>query len=120
MNGKTTKKISEIPVTMRERILAAALNLLSSGGRDAVTTRAVAEAAGVQPPVIYRHFEDKEGMLDALAEHGFARYLAQKCVRPRQLEPLDSLRVGWDEHIAFGKSRGVPSEGQRRTWLFFW
>ena len=34
---------------MRERILAAALDLLNTGGRDALTTRAVAEAAGVQP-----------------------------------------------------------------------
>ena len=55
----------------RERILAAALDLLNTSGRDALTTRAVAEAAGVQPPVIYRHFRDKEGMLEALAEHGF-------------------------------------------------
>ena len=86
----------------RERILAAALRLLNTGGRDALTTRAVAEAAGVQPPVLYRHFRDKIGMLEALAEHGFARYLARKQHRRSQRDPVSALRRGWDEHVEFG------------------
>ena len=36
--------------------MAAAAGLLASGGRDALTTRAVAAAAGVQAPTIYRLF----------------------------------------------------------------
>ena len=86
----------------RERILAAALHLLNTSGRDALTTRAVAKAAGVQPPVIYRHFRDKAGMLEALAEHGFARYLARKQQRRTQRDPVEALRRGWDEHVQFG------------------
>jgi AcrR family transcriptional regulator len=43
-----------------------------------VTTRAVAEAAGVQAPTIYRLFGDENGLLDAVAEHGFASYLEDK------------------------------------------
>jgi AcrR family transcriptional regulator len=43
-----------------------------------VTTRSVALAAGVQPPTIYRLFGDKDGLLDAVAEHGFAHYAANK------------------------------------------
>ena len=92
----------EIPEGTRERILAAALHLLNTGGRDALTTRAVAEAAGVQPPVIYRHFRDKAGMLEALAEHGFARYLARKQQRRTQRDPVEALRRGWDDHVEFG------------------
>lgn len=102
MAKRTTTGEANIGDDTRERILAAALHLLNRGGRDAVTTRAVAEAAGVQPPVLYRQFGDKDGMLDALAEHGFSRYLSQKRQRSAQLDPVESLRRGWDQHIEFG------------------
>ncbi|MGF2047081.1 helix-turn-helix domain-containing protein, partial [Enterococcus gallinarum] len=54
---------------VRERIIAAAADLLQDGGTAAVTTRAVAERASTQAPTIYRLFGDKDGLLDAVAEH---------------------------------------------------
>jgi AcrR family transcriptional regulator len=33
-------------------------------------------AAGVQPPAIYRFFGDKDGLLEAVAEHGYATFIA--------------------------------------------
>ncbi|MBC8122483.1 MAG: TetR family transcriptional regulator, partial [Gemmatimonadaceae bacterium] len=50
---------------VRARIVVAAAGLIDSGGRDAATTRAVAAAAAVQAPTIYRLFGDKRGLLDA-------------------------------------------------------
>ena len=88
----------------RGRIITSAIDLLSSGGRDAVTTRAVADAAGVQVPTLYRLFGDKRALLDAVAEHGFAAYLTEKMIpRPGQ-DPIENLRTGWDLHVAFGLS----------------
>ena len=52
--------------------------------------------------MIYRQFRDKEGMLEALAEHGFARYLSRKKQRHTQRDPVEALRRGWDEHVEFG------------------
>lgn len=86
----------------RARILDAALKLLASEGRDAVTTRAVSEAAGVQPPVLYRIFGDKRGLLDALAEYEFTAYLSQKHLLLPADDPVEALRAGWDLHIDFG------------------
>jgi AcrR family transcriptional regulator len=86
----------------RGRIVAAAAELLARNGRDALTTRAVAAAAGVQAPTIYRLFGDKRGLLDAIAEHGFATYLAEKKVREPGPDPLKDLRAGWDLHVGFG------------------
>ncbi|MGC4948582.1 TetR family transcriptional regulator, partial [Streptomyces sp. DT224] len=40
----------------RRRIIAAATRLLAEKGREAVSTRAVGAAAGVQAPTIYRLF----------------------------------------------------------------
>jgi len=78
------------------------MDLLSRGGRDALTTRAVAVAAGVQAPTIYRLFGDKNGLVDAVAEHGFALYLQEKKARPPNPDPVEDLRIGWDLHVGFG------------------
>ena len=86
----------------RARILRAATELLQTGGRNAVTTRAVSAAAGVQPPTIYRHFGDMQGLFDAVARDTLAVYAQEKAARPLTDDPIEDLRRGWDLHIAFG------------------
>ncbi|MBB4934794.1 AcrR family transcriptional regulator [Lipingzhangella halophila] len=88
--------------SVRERVVEAAADLLAREGRDAVTTRAVAAAAGVQPPAIYRYFEDMDGLLEAVAEHGYAKFLAAKHVDPDPHDPIADLRAGWDLAVEFG------------------
>lgn len=85
-----------------ERIVEAALELLNRDGRDALSTRAVCTAAGVQAPTLYRTFGDKRGLLDAVASRGLERYLAQKHALERSADPVDDLRRGWDLHVTFG------------------
>ncbi|MBQ1012875.1 TetR/AcrR family transcriptional regulator, partial [Micromonospora sp. M51] len=65
---------------VRAGIVAAATELLREKGANAVTTRAVAQAAGVQAPTIYRLFGDKDGLIDAVAEHVMASYVSGKSV----------------------------------------
>jgi AcrR family transcriptional regulator len=86
----------------RQRIVEAAADLLAHEGREAVTTRAVAAAAGVQAPAIYRLFGDKDGLLDAVAEHGYATFLAAKHTDTRPRNPVEDLRAGWDLAVEFG------------------
>lgn len=86
----------------RNRVLKVALALLTKQGRDAVTTRDVAEAAKVQPPVLYRLFRDKNSLLDAVAAYGFAAYIAKKQPPESKSDPVDALRAGWDLHVEFG------------------
>jgi AcrR family transcriptional regulator len=85
-----------------ERMVRAAAELLASGGREAVSTRAVSAAAAVQAPTIYRQFGDMRGLLDAAASRSFADYLRTKRTRPREADPVDDLRRGWDLHVEFG------------------
>ncbi len=87
---------------MRQRIIDAAAQLLQSQGRDAVTTRAVSAAAGVQPPTIYRLFTDMRGLLDAVASDGFDTYLVRKHDQALTDDPVEDLRTGWDLHVQFG------------------
>ncbi len=86
----------------REKILKAALSLLTRQGRDAVTTRTVAEAAKVQPPVLYRIFGDKNGLLQAVTAYGFTAYLKKKRPPDAKSDPVQALRAGWDLHVEFG------------------
>lgn len=83
----------------RGRILAAATELLERGGRDAISTRAVSVAAGVQAPTLYRLFGDKQGLLQAVASNGVARYLASKRSQALSGDPVEDLRRGWDLHL---------------------
>ncbi|MGW5106414.1 TetR/AcrR family transcriptional regulator [Nocardia sp. NPDC004123] len=69
-----------------------------------MTTRAVADAAGLQPPAIYRLFGDKDGLLDAVAEYGFAKFVAGKRIDPDPADLIEDLRAGWDLAVEFGLS----------------
>jgi AcrR family transcriptional regulator len=86
----------------RARIVEVAAGLLAAGGPDAVSTRAVALAAGTQAPAIYRLFGDKDGLLAAVAEYGFASFLARKPPLAPGGDPVADLRAGWNLTISFG------------------
>jgi AcrR family transcriptional regulator len=85
-----------------EKVLEAAAELLSTGGVEAVSTRAVAAAAGVQPPVIYRQFGDKQGLLDSVAGYVLQSYLQVKRRAPLTDDPVQDFRGSWDLHVDFG------------------
>ncbi|MBL7487507.1 TetR/AcrR family transcriptional regulator [Frankia sp. AgB1.9] len=92
---------------VRSKIVDVAARLLREQGPGAVTTRGVAEAAGVQAPTIYRLFGDKDGLLDAVAEHVMATYVSAKAAivaaEPADdVDPFDDLRAGWQTYIDFG------------------
>lgn len=86
----------------QQAILKAAADLLTEHGPAGISTRAVAAAAGVQTPALYRLFGDKDGLLDALGSYVFESYLAEK----RGLEPsadaIEDIRRGWNIHVEFG------------------
>ncbi|GAA1871477.1 TetR/AcrR family transcriptional regulator [Pseudonocardia ailaonensis] len=86
----------------RSAIVVAAARLLREQGVRAVTTRAVAQEAGVQAPTIYRLFGDKDGLIDAVAEHVMATYVSTKAGAPHADDPVADLRAGWRSHVEFG------------------
>jgi AcrR family transcriptional regulator len=52
----------------RDELVATATAVADEEGLDAVTIRRVAQSHDVTPMALYRHFADKEGLLDAIAE----------------------------------------------------
>jgi len=87
---------------MRIRILDTALRLLTEGGRDAVSARAVTSALAIQAPTMYRIFGDMQGLLDAVAVHGFTTHMATWTGWESGADPVDVIRRGWDAHIDWG------------------
>ncbi|MGW5394963.1 TetR/AcrR family transcriptional regulator [Streptomyces sp. NPDC003952] len=87
--------------TARERILEATAELLATKDAAAISTRAICDRAKVGMPEIYRQFGDKEGLLTAVADLGFERFLANKRRNPRTDDPVADLRTAWDSHVAF-------------------
>lgn len=99
--------MSETRTDVRASLVEVAARLLHEQGPAAVTTRGVAQAAGVQAPTIYRLFGDKDGLLDAVAEHVFATYVAGKALSVDTGDPIADLRSGWDTHVGFGLANGA-------------
>ena len=56
---------------VRAEAVAAARALVASHGHEALSLRQVAQAVGVAHRSLYNHFEDREALLDAVAEAGF-------------------------------------------------
>jgi AcrR family transcriptional regulator len=54
-----------------EKIATAARRLLDKEGADAVTMRRVATAVSITPMAVYRHYPNRAGLLNALADKGF-------------------------------------------------
>lgn len=60
-----------------ERIAIAAERLLQREGAEAVTMRRLATSVGITPMALYRHFADRDGLLNTLADSGFDELAAR-------------------------------------------
>ena len=61
----------------REQLLDATKAIVAERGFHAVSIEAVAREAGITRPIVYGHFHDLPGLLEALVERETARALAQ-------------------------------------------
>ncbi|SDS21678.1 TetR/AcrR family transcriptional regulator [Microlunatus soli] len=88
----------------RERLIAAAADLIAASPGEEVSLRAVCDAVGVKMPTLYHFFGSKQGLLDAVVDHGFDLYLGEKAATESSGDPIQDIRAGWDAHVAFGLS----------------
>jgi AcrR family transcriptional regulator len=90
-------------MTVKTRILEAAAGLLAESA-DA-STRAVCDAAGVTAPTLYHYFGDKDGLLTAVVDFGWAAFLQTKRTVAAVVHEhiADDVRAGWDNHLQFAR-----------------
>jgi AcrR family transcriptional regulator len=70
----------------RELILDALTALLAERRADEVSTRQIAERAGVSQPTVYRHFPDRRALIEGLADRVDRQVAAQSTHIPQTLE----------------------------------
>ncbi len=56
-----------VPKTSQEAIVAAARDLIDTGGLSALSVQAVAQSVGVQAPSLYKRFRDRAALIHAVA-----------------------------------------------------
>jgi AcrR family transcriptional regulator len=84
----------------KDRILTAAKAVLEVDGIDGLTIRRVAQRAELSPMALYRHFADKDALLNALMEDGLAAW--EKIVRGiRARDSLEWLEALGEAYLDF-------------------
>jgi AcrR family transcriptional regulator len=84
-----------------EKISSAARTILDQEGHAAVSVRRVAGAVGITPMAVYRHYPDHQGLLNALADSGFAELSARLAALPLSPDFEDALSKILDANLAF-------------------
>src|SRR5258707_5550051 len=92
-------------MTVRTGILEAAAGLLAQSADADASTRAICDAAGVTAPTLYHHFGDKEGLLAAVVDFGWATFLETKRAVAAVVHDhvADDVRAGWGNHLEFAR-----------------
>ena len=84
----------------RDRIFAAAKIVLDREGIPGLTIRKVAAHAGMSPMAMYRHFADKDALLNALVADGLTAW--EKVVRALRTEdPMEWLEEMIEAYLDF-------------------
>jgi AcrR family transcriptional regulator len=91
----------------REQLLDAAKAVVAEHGFHGVSIEAVARAAGVTRPIVYRHFADLGELLDALVERETLRAL---------LQLREVLPAGADDLLAAFEGYLRAVQGDAVTW----
>lgn len=76
----------------KERILFTALELFANEGFNGVATNKIAKAAGVSEGLIFRHFKNKQGLLEAILEGGFEKMNALFLPIIQEADPKKTLK----------------------------
>lgn len=105
------KQVRRSGVERREQITRAALAILDEEGSGALSVATVAHRVGLAPSALYRHFPDKDAMIeDMLARLGTAiRANLERAAAESREDALAALGGFISRHVAFIlENRGFP------------
>ena len=85
----------------RDRILAAAERIHQREGLDSVSMRRIADEVGLTAMALYRHYRDKDALLDALVDEGFSRWEQYLARAAGADTPLERVRGALTAYVGF-------------------
>lgn len=94
----------------QEQILEAALDVVSRNGMKGLSIGAVARRVGLVPSALYRHFENKDGIIDALLGLIESRLVGNvAAVRQDTEDPVLALELLLKRHVRLiRENAGIP------------
>src|SRR3954469_23216167 len=93
--------LSDIPFSMRrlkaserrEQLIEVATRLFAKWGYNATTTAAIADAAGVTEPILYRHFKSKQELFVAITRDVSQRTISEwQNLTQASADPREQIR----------------------------
>lgn len=87
------------------KILGVARELLERDGAEAVSMRRVADAVGVTPMAIYRHFKNREALLKSIADAAFDEAAAKWSAQSRHPDLMHALRHCMEDYLDYALQR---------------
>jgi AcrR family transcriptional regulator len=103
---------------LKRALVEAALEMLAEGGTEALGMRELSRRVGVSAAAPYRHFKDKQALIQAVAAAGFERFY-EAVERAKENLPEDEQFAAMAEaYVKFRRnwaSSRTPSCGGRRT-----
>ena len=94
------------PHPKKHELVRAAIRLFAENGFDGTTTLRIAKAAGVTEPLIYYHFNNKDGLFTHILENAFADYFTRldqlPAQAPKAFERIEAI-IGLHMDIAMEK-----------------
>ena len=88
-------------LTTPEKTLRAAHRLMDHEGPDAVTMRRVAEAVGITPMAIYRHFPNREALLKRISDDSFAGVAMDWETASRHADTVKGLMKSFERYLDY-------------------
>lgn len=90
---------------LRQALVDTALKLLEKREEGDLSLREISRKAGVSANAAYRHFADKESLMQALAAEGFRRLAADQAkAASAQTVPFERHRASGKVYVGFARS----------------
>jgi AcrR family transcriptional regulator len=105
LKGLRKKPASTMAKNTKNKLIECTLSLYLSGGIDAVSMRKVASEAGLSTMAAYRHFKNKDDMLNHVVMEGFRRF-QEYFSRAKDIpDPVASLKLCMTLYAQFAKEQ---------------
>jgi AcrR family transcriptional regulator len=122
-NGKTSTRAGYHHGDLRRTLVRIARDQIAESGAHAVSLASLARLAGVSQPAPYRHFADRDALLEAVTTEGFEEFAAALTAAAAAARQDGALKAMALAYVAFGEanielyrlmfaSRLVPEAGR--------
>ncbi len=102
--GKASDRASYHHGDLRRTLLRTARDQIAEGGAHAVSLASLARLAGVSQPAPYRHFADRDALLEAVATEGFEEFTAALTAAAATAGRNGALKAMALAYVAFGEA----------------